>query len=236
MKTLMFLIGVWFSNEAVAQTPSYLIRAGESPNRVIPFQARYRYPEFRPGSVIYSDGKPPVVKLNYNFLIGEMQFINPDGDTANINNEYTLRYVSIGKDLFFHDYKKGYLEIIADYQLVRLGLQQTLYITRTETIGNNGYVATKELTTGATHVSYPIRISPFDAYIGKDAAYFLIDQNDRIRPAHKSNVLKVFARHKKTIENYLDENRTDFKNVEHLKKLLQFCSNLEKGTQSNEFN
>lgn len=232
MKTILFLMGVWLSGEAVAQAPaSFLIKAGENANRVIPFHERYRYDEFRPGNVIYTDGKPPAVKLNYNFLLGEMQFINPNGDTANITNEYTLRYVTIGKDLFYHDYKKGYLEIIAEYPPIRLGLKQVLYIIRMETIGNNGYVSTKELTTAATHVSHPITIAPFDAFIGKDVSYFLIDQNSLIRSANKANLLKVFGRHKKTIAKYLDDNDTDFRKEEDLKKLLQFCSNLEKATE-----
>src|ERR1700712_5283487 len=67
----------------------------------------YLYPAFTTGTVAFRDGKMSQAKLNYNFLNGEVQFINDTGDTLSLANELTIKYLTIAKDSFF--YSDGYL-------------------------------------------------------------------------------------------------------------------------------
>ena len=50
--------------------------------------------------------------LNYNMYFEKMDFISESGDTLNITNTREIKEIKIGDTWFFHDYKKGYYEVI----------------------------------------------------------------------------------------------------------------------------
>ena len=53
-----------------------------------------------------------------------------------------------------------------------------------------------------------------------------MDLNHRFYKTTKGGFLKLFSTHKKAIEDYFKAENLDLENEEHLKKILQFCSEL----------
>ncbi len=234
MKMILLLAGacVACGLRASAQPgPPIRVKAGEAIGSAIPPEKRYRYEAFRPGSVRYVSGTSSQARFNYNLLLGEMQFIDGKGDTLSLAGEATLDHVRVGDDLFHYDPENAYLEVIADFNPVKLARKQRLVMMENEKEAGYGQ------STGASAVrsynSYATQNSPLhrfrpkgDVLFNREETYFLIDGNGRSHKARRAAVLKVYGRHKKAVEQYLKEQPVDFGQAEDLKKLLRFCAQL----------
>ena len=85
--TVIVLSGVNLS----AQTKkTFTVNPGEKIVEAIPISEIYTNAEFRFGTIALKNGTSAWVKVNYNSVFGEMQFINPQkGDTISIAEEKT---------------------------------------------------------------------------------------------------------------------------------------------------
>ena len=120
MKLLLCICIGLFSVPAFAQPgKTYTIKPGENIIKVISVNEIFKYPSFVIGTVIFKDGRNVRSRLNYNSLIGQIQFIDLKGDTLSLAEEETVRYIVIGTDSFCYD--KGYIELIIDGSPIRLG-------------------------------------------------------------------------------------------------------------------
>lgn len=99
-----------------AQNDNTTVKAGEKIKDAVSQKVKFRYPEFTTGSVSFKDGTKSGAPLNLNLLSEEMQFIDANGDTLSLDNEATIKYISISNDTFY--YSRGYLELIAGNSLV----------------------------------------------------------------------------------------------------------------------
>jgi hypothetical protein len=227
-------------SESVAQSEIFTVKTGEIAVKVIPQHMIYRYEQFQPGNISFYNGKTLPAMLNYNHLFGEMQFIQPQGDTLSVANEQYIRQIQIGKSLFYYDPKNGYIESIATYASVQLGEKQVLSI-QSVGAGNNGQfdgyfgpsadgisghrlLTTRQRALAANKMF--TQPSEYVLHFKPEQAFFLIDHNKHIYKASSWGVRRVFARHKKAIAKYLEENPIDFKHEADLRKLLSFCSRL----------
>ena len=103
MKTILLLAGACLAPglTAAAQTDGPIrVKAGEEVSKAIPAGQRYRYEGFQPESIKYLSGTVSNGRLNYNLLLGEMQFIDPEGDTLSLAGETTLDHVRVGMTCF----------------------------------------------------------------------------------------------------------------------------------------
>ena len=74
-------------------------------DRVIPYDVKYSYAEFIEGQLIYASGnRSQLVKMNYNKLYGEMQFIDENRDTLLITSVDTISYIRLDKYLYQQQY------------------------------------------------------------------------------------------------------------------------------------
>ncbi|GAB3916257.1 hypothetical protein [Larkinella terrae] len=235
MKTVLFTLGIGLMTQGaiLAQSTEVIrVKGGIGGEKAVPFTARYRYEQFRSGKVMYLNGTVATARFNYNILLGEMQFIDSRGDTLALADEPVVRLVGVGDDVFLHDRKKGYLEIIADYSTVKLVTRQGLKMARTERMGgydqSNG---TGAITTYQSYSSGNMSVSQLerkgDLVLIKGRDYFMIDRNNRSFSATKSNLLKVFGKHRPLVTDYLVRESIDFKREDDLKKLLRYCSELQ---------
>src|SRR5688500_7310083 len=60
----------------------------------------YLYPSFEGGIVEYKNGQRFKGTLNYNKVLGTIQFIDEKKDTLAITNEDSISFISIGNDVF----------------------------------------------------------------------------------------------------------------------------------------
>ncbi|HET6722390.1 MAG TPA: hypothetical protein VFH07_06545, partial [Chitinophagaceae bacterium] len=90
--------------------------------------------EFRLGTVALKNGTSAFVKLNYNSVFGEMQFINPQkGDTIFIAEEKNVKFVAIEKDTFYFD--EAWLQVIDSDSTVKVAKKKLLEMTNKEKLG-----------------------------------------------------------------------------------------------------
>src|SRR6478609_402526 len=108
---LLFLLGLCglLAAGASGQTAkAYLVKAGEIPDKALPDQAKYMLPAFKMGTVFFRDGNASNNLLNYNFLLDEMHFINPGGDTLAIAEPGLIRTIVLDSMTFYYDKDKGF--------------------------------------------------------------------------------------------------------------------------------
>lgn len=199
MKRAMFpvVISLLSLSDVLAQESKLIkIKAGEDIQTAVSFADKYRYPQFKNGTVSFFTGATTAGKLNYNLLLGEMHFISPSGDTLSLANESTIKEIKIGENQFYYDPKNGYLEVKADYQSIKLAIKQLFRVAGIEKIGgyqqSSAVSSIKNYSMIANGNSSVKRLeAKGDIVLSKEKLYFFIDQNNRFYKANKSNLLKI---------------------------------------------
>lgn len=205
------------------------VKAGTRINDYFTQSEQYRYPEFTQGMVVFKDGTATVTKLNYSILVGEMQFL-ASGDTMAIANEKNIKFVQIMLDTFYFD--NGYLEAIAGRHPAILAEKQ--YVKLAD-IKREGPMGTRSSTSSAQtwgtvidqgHLKNSKLVVQEDLVLSKNTDYFIGNGTDGFIPCKKSNVLKLYAKQKKAIDDFVKKNKVNFKAKEDLVKLTEFISAL----------
>lgn len=234
MKTgiiLAMIFGI-FSSALQAQNPnSVRVKADTDLKYAIPVAERYRYPQFKEGTVYFFNNSPATAKLNYNFQLGEIQFLTPTRDTMSLANEQTIKQIQIGDNIFYYDAAHGYVERIAAYSKSYLVVKTMYKVAAVEKMAAMGKSSATSsirevnmLSTGNSSVQK--LASKGDIVFAKEKTYFLMDLNNRFYKTTKSGFTKLFPNHKKSIEAYFKTENIDLEKEEDLKKTLQFCSEL----------
>lgn len=229
MKAFWILFVIVNINQALAQSPQHAkIKAGADKVGNIPNQQKYQYAEFLPGKLVFNTGANAPGKFNYNILLGEVHFIPPSGDTLALANEFTIKHVIIGQDTFYYDSKAGYLQVVGNYQPVKLAVQRKLAIIKNGK--ESGYDQTSSVSAIRQYSSYSdangrIRtLSPkTDVLLSKVSTYYIIDLNQRTYPASKAALITIFNKHKSDINQFIKVNKISFHEDADLRKILQFC-------------
>lgn len=231
MKTTALLFLIWVLSSTCVQAQKQIrVKADTDINKVIPMSDRYRYPQFMAGNVVYRNGVSGGGRLNYNRLLGEMQFIDNKGDTLALADEQNVAHVMIGKTRFYVNSGKGCPEVISEHGAIKLARQTVFKSMRTEK--KVAYGQSSGASSVATVQPYSSNSSMHrieatgDQMVKEEINYFIIDQNERYQPLTKKALFNIFPKHKKAIEVYLDEQSIQFSEEADLQKLLQFCSGL----------
>jgi hypothetical protein len=234
MKILLTLIGIGMVIQYETQgqaTDVIRVKGGLNAEKTIPIADRYRYDQFRDGKVLFMNGTSAAARFNYNSLLGEMQFIDARGDTLAVADDPIVRLVGVGPDLFLYDPAKGYLEAIADYGIVKLGVKRYIKMAKNEKQG--GYDQSSGVSAITNYQFYSSGNTSVnklaakgDLVLIKDKSYYIIDQNNRFYPINRANLLKVFGKHREQVSAYLTNESIDFKREDDLRKLLKYCSEL----------
>jgi hypothetical protein len=188
----------------------------------------YYYPQFSPGIVKFKTGQSSA-KLNFNLMLQEMQFIDNKGDTLTIDNEQDVEVVTIGKDSFY--YNQGFLKLLSQYGDIKLAVKQKNKIEKNEKKGVYGesYSSAAVVSYDTYHVDKQssVKLNSAEGSFGNtELSYYIADQGNNFILANKKNILKLFPKNKKQIEDFVAASNIDFSKEEHLKMLLYFVSQL----------
>jgi hypothetical protein len=213
-----------------AQTKkSFSVEPGQKMVDAIPVTDLYSHPQFTLGTVQLKDNSEAVVKLNYNKVFGEMQYIDPaKGDTLSLAEEKNIRFVAIEKDTFYFD--EIWLHFVSGNSTLKLAKKQMLEISNKEKLGVfgtpalGGSIETYNKFTGSQHMKDLVakeRIT-FTEHI----SYYFGDRFNHYLKANKKGLLKMYSKQEKELEKWLDENKIDYNKEDDLKKLFTYLETL----------
>jgi hypothetical protein len=228
MKLLLLPVFVVFFSVIVAaqQNKTYPVKVGESPNKILPNEAQYVLAAFKQGTVKLRNGGSSTQQFNYNFLLDEIQFITPAGDTLAIADPVLVRTVVIDSFVFYYD--KGYLREISKSSNYVLAVKQSMVQIADKTRG--GYDAASGASSITTYGSINNNSQIYRLQVKKDVLfqerrdYYISDVFNHFVKAEKKEFLSLFAAHKPAITKYIKEQKINFNKETDLKKLLQFCA------------
>jgi hypothetical protein len=191
-------------------------------------ELQYIFPDFLPGRVIRKDKPEVQCKLNYNFLLDEMLFIDENGNKMALSSNDDITQVYIGKRLFMPALK-GYVEVI---ERGNIGLVYKW----TCNIVEKGKEGALGLTTDAPSI-YQMNQMSFDAKqwkldVDKEAVVsvevvpYLKVKSKYIQIKGVKAFYSALSSKKSMIDNYITQNPIDFKKETDLRKLTQYCNSL----------
>lgn len=231
MKYLFFfLAGVFNFFYCSSQvSKKYTVPAGSTIAETIPFNELYVYPAFTEGQVYFKNGMSYPVKLNYNFLESQMQFIDPNGDTLNIADVKKIKYIAVAADTFYFD--KVYLQQLAGNNTGKILVSEKLKV------GDKQKISGYEMPTSTAAIdSYNTYVTGNHSYnlttrenllLAKESKYYLGDASNHLMDLNKKNIYKLFPLHENEVADYLKENSINFNKQEDVIKFSGFLFSLK---------
>lgn len=209
--------------KSVAQDSVITIKAGEDVSAL--YKHIYKYPVFSTGTVYFNDGTIARSKMNLNLLLEVMQFINEKGDTLALDDENTIRRITVGADTFF--FQKGYLQLVSTYDNTELASRQKIKFLNEKNIGAYGIsTATHTIdnyNTLRAFGTYALKLNK-DLIYSKERKYYFSKRDNEFILANKKNILKMFPEKKALVEKYLKEHELDYNKEQDLKNLFVYLS------------
>lgn len=226
-KVLLIITQVLFLNICLSaqDTRVITVKAGTAVIEYFPVQVRYRYPDFLAGQVQFNDGNVNAGRFNYNFLSGEMEFIQSP-DTLSIDNKKEIKFITVAQDIFY--YNNGYLELIYG-GLVKVGLMQFFRLKDVVKKGAFG-----QTTRGVSIDTYYLEargdfhwwIPNEDLVFQKTQKYYFAPPESVFVQFNRKNVLQSFSQDEIKIKKYLKSNKVNFNSADDLLRLAEFLSSL----------
>jgi hypothetical protein len=229
---LFFLLSAFvflLNSIVVAQKrKTYTINPGEKATEVIPADEIFLYPNFTPGTVYYKTGPYSSGLLNYNFLIAEIQFIDPKGDTLSLADEITIDYIAFTRDTFYYD--NGYLKFIRNCGKFKLAQKQFFSIANKEKIGAMG------IKTSSSSIDTYTRLPGNNRFksnglvaqevltLARNDLYYFGDKFNHFKRLNKKNLIEAYPAKGKEIRDYFKENSLKKITEEDMVKLMESLS------------
>ena len=194
----------------------------------IPITEIYKYAEFKLGEVSFRNGTAADVKLNYNSVFGEMQYIDPkNGDTLSLAVEKDIRFISVEKDTFYFD--EGWMELIGGTPTVRIAKKKLLEITNREKLGAMGVagfgaIETYNKFTGSQHMKDLVAMEKLT--FTEHVSYYFGDRFNHFSRASKKGLSKLYGESYEIIDKWISQNKIDLSNEDDLKKLSVYLQSL----------
>ena len=231
MKPLLLLLFVLIGYADLSAQDSTIItiKAGNRIKDVLTPADIFYYPQFTSGKVFFKDGTKATAKMNYTRLFDQMLFIDQKGDTLELADEKTIKFIVIAPDTFYYD--EGYMRLIADNGYVKFAEKQIWVVADVRKVGtHNRSTSTVAITSLSDYNDETTRAKSYDLVLNQDLLirkethyYFGDDYNHFVR-AGKKRLLLLFPKEQQSLENYLKDNKVNFDKKDDLEKLAQFLS------------
>lgn len=229
MKKLVLIIGsiLCLGNGLSAQKgKTFIVNSGLKVEDCISIDERFRFPEFTDGKVIFNNGTNSQAKLNYNYLVREMQFLQGK-DTLSIANEKEILGIYIAGSIFI--FNKGYMELIFDDK-VQVGVKQyfnLMDVRKKDPYGDIGSgAATDSYSSLHSSGQYNKLTVKQDRIFQKISEFYLAVSSREFVSFTKKKVMQLFPKNKKDIEDYLQSNKVDFNSRNDLVRFAEYLSKL----------
>ncbi|MDR3328926.1 MAG: hypothetical protein LBS63_02305, partial [Prevotellaceae bacterium] len=162
-------------------------------------ETQYLLPKFAKGTVFFKGGEQAAATLNYNLLLGQMQFIGEDSSIMEIANVSEVRYVTIGKRFFIRS-KDDFIEVVIDGS-VQLGIVRKLRIVNHRKDGGyGGTTSLMKVESVSTLEGAPAdHLTGTEELVFEENKTFYLIQDFKPKVASKKAFIKAFPRCKDEI-------------------------------------
>lgn len=229
MKRILILICLaFFSGLFVFAQKDELItvKAGTKILDCFPLSERYLYPEFISGRVVFENDIYTERHFNYNYLLGEMEFIQVR-DTLSIINKRDIKHISVAQDTFYYD--KGYIKLLRGGAL-KLGMKEFIELKEIQNKDPYGVASSAAATT--SYGSMPLDGNFYKLTANKDMIfqrtrqfYLSLPGGDFIL-VNRKNLIGMFPSKEDEIKSYLKANKVKFDSRDDILKLTDFLKTL----------
>ena len=224
--TIMISLGICVSAQS---RKTFTINPGQKIVEAIPASELYSYPEFRLVTVTLRNGTSADVKLNYNSVFGEMQFIDPKkGDTISLADERLIKYVTIEKDTFYFD--EVWLQLVFSNNTVKIARKRLLEMTNKEKLGAmgvegyGGAIETFSKFTGSQHMRELVAKEKLT--FTEHITYYVGEKFNHFYKANKKSLLDFYRDKEEQVGAWLKENKIDFSKTDDIKKVFDYLQTL----------
>lgn len=212
---------------AVAQTSTQrLYIKGGSNARENFMKEVFKYPSFEPGIVEYKTGHRYKSNMNYNKVLGTVQFIDEKGDTLSIANEESIKTMNIGNDVFI--YAPNCLLAIKNTGKTSLYKNEMVRIADKLKTGGYGIPNSTGTIQSFDIVDTRLNFNKIEIneslLVSKVSTYYLENDKGEIFEASKKKVLDMYAKHERAVKAFIKSRNLDFSKEEHLLELTDFLS------------
>jgi hypothetical protein len=208
-----------------------IVKKGTTLLDYVPPSERYLYPEFKTGKVIFNEKTYLGIKLNYDYLNGEIEFLN-NTDTMTIVDKKDLKSVIIAEDTFFYD--DGYiLQLKTGHPTV--GLKEAFEFK--DQIKKDGYGSASSAGSNRSFSSVTAGggvhklTADTDLIFRRTKTFYILMPDGDFDLFNKKNICKLFSKNKDEIKSYLKSNNIKFDSEEDILKLAEYLESLNSSPQ-----
>ncbi len=224
---LLLLLPVWAS----AQKREVIEAAsGEDLTKKVSTHIQYLFPEFTSGDVYYVGTPKGSGMLNYNMLLGEMQFVE-DGKVLALANVKDVILVNIDNRKFYLFNDKEFAEELLSTSKGQLRVRRKGNTAQHSKKGAYGASSSTSSITSYSSINgdnrqYNLTVEE-NVLITLNYFYYLVGLNGKYTLIkNQKTFTKQFPGHNAQIEAFVKEHNTRFDNEEDLKALMEYCSKL----------
>jgi hypothetical protein len=184
----------------------------------------YRFHEFQEAKIMWTDNSTSnhSAKTNYNFFTGKMVALNDNGDTVEFKQGREAKTINLDGDVFYRDFKEGYMEIILHGPLALAVRNRFTLIDDREILEEAGMTDQAN----ASLVSNGIPVVNYDRMYKLKKTYFFLNAKYQVFEANRLSLFKLLPMHKEAIIDYLNNNSVSFEDKDDLMNLITFCNQL----------
>jgi len=224
---LLLLLPGWVSaqNRQVVEAAS-----GEDLSKIVSGHMQFLFPEFTNGEVYYMGLPKGSGMLNYNMLLGEMQFIE-NGQVLSLANVKDVVLVNINNRKFYRFNDKEFTEELLSTDKYQLRVRRKGNAAPHSKKGAYGMDSSTSSITSYSSIlgdsrQYDLTVEG-KVLISLNNYYYLVGTNGKHTLIKNAKTFtKPYTAHRAQIEAFIKEHNTQFNNEEDLKNLLAYCSKL----------
>jgi len=222
---LLLLLPFWVSaqNRQIVEAAS-----GDDLSQKVSTQMQFLFPEFTNGDVFYKGHKGSGM-LNYNMLLGEMQFLENNQIKA-LANARDVVVMKIDNRRFYPFNDKEFTEELFSTGKYQLRVRRKGNVAQHSKKGAYGMDSSTSSITSYSSISsdnrqYDLTVAE-KVLITLNYFYYLVGPNGKyILIKNAKTFTKQFPQYRAQIDDFVKEHKIRFDNEEDLKTLLKFCSN-----------
>jgi hypothetical protein len=227
--TAIMLMGLSLAAQQKSQIVS--TTQGDNLGELAETSFQYVFPVFTEGNVVYKNGKTIPGVLNYNILLGEMQFVDPDTQRVlSIVDLHEVTMVKVGKRFFVPFTGKEFLEILSagTVQLAARYKGNRLSHGRQTPYGNSTPSARSSDMTAVDAGGYMSSLEAKENIrITVDTYYYIVGDKKQTLFTGSKSFLKAFPKEKsKAILQFIQQNNINFNNRNDLLVLMSYCDQM----------